>query len=125
MDIYTSKFICSFHDREEDFSVRCIAGVNTDDIVPNGYESGEYRFQASKKEILQYFTGEELYSDRTVFFRELLQNAIDTCLFVASMDGYGENEKPNIEIVYWTEKGSRWLQITDNGAGMDKKIVQD
>lgn len=125
LDSYTIKFIHSFPSRKGDFSIGLIVEVNTDGIIPNGYESGEYRFQASKEEILQYFTGEKLYSDRTVFFRELLQNAIDTCLFAESTDRYSEDEEPYIEIAYWIEKGSRWLQITDNGAGMDRTIIQD
>lgn len=122
---YTLRFTNNYSSRNDDFPLRIAAEIDTNGIVPIGYESGDYRFQASKREILQYFTGEELYSDRTVFLRELLQNAIDTCLFVRNTDGYEEGEEPHIEIVYWIEKGSRWLQITDNGAGMDKKIIQD
>ena len=46
-------------------------------IKSEGYVSGQYRLSLDQDKILELLIGKDLYSDPSVFVRELIQNAID------------------------------------------------
>ena len=79
------------------------------------FELVECFFELESEYILKIFMGEELYSNKEVWIRELLQNAIDaTLLRKALIDE--DNYRPEICISYGFR--DREFQIIDNGMGM-------
>ena len=79
------------------------------------FELVECFFELESENILKIFMGEELYGNKDVWVRELLQNAIDaTLLRKALVDE--EEYHPEILITYGMR--DRELQIIDNGMGM-------
>lgn len=63
---------------------------------------------------------QSLYTDREVFLRELISNAIDaiTKLKMASLSGDFAGEVPEPEIKLFINSSSKQLSITDTGIGM-------
>lgn len=101
--------------------------INRDNIVSNGYTFGDFRFKLDRNAILDLFMGEDLYSEPEVFFRELLQNAIDAVRARCDLErieladaGY------RINITDWLDsEGYQWIKIEDDGIGMDLDIVEN
>ena len=75
--------------------------------------------------ILDFLTGENLYDDRDVLVRELLQNAIDATLLRAKMDPNFIPEKSRIDFWEWNDKdGNIWFRIDAEGSGMSMGMLQ-
>jgi HSP90 family molecular chaperone len=73
--------------------------------------------------------GENIYSDRYVFVRELLQNAIDTTrhrvYYEQSTSSHRYEPRP-IRVSDWEdEAGYQWIRIDDDGMGMDETLVRN
>lgn len=96
-------------------------------ITSEGYVSGQYRLTLDQDQVLQLFTGENLYDDPTVFVRELIQNAIDAVRTRKQLDkNLPENWEGKINIRCWMdEEGYHWFRIEDNGIGMTEDIIQN
>lgn len=68
----------------------------------------------AQTKILELLTGENLYDNRDVFVRELLQNAIDATLLRGKMDSDFMPEKSRIDFWEWNDKdGNIWFRIDD------------
>ncbi|MDI9338337.1 MAG: ATP-binding protein [Alphaproteobacteria bacterium] len=95
----------------------------------NGHEKYEYIdlfFKLSKDKIMSYLLGSKLYNDPTACLRELVQNSRDACLCRKALlerDG-NTTYKPLIEIKYYKENNETYLEVNDNGIGMDKEIIK-
>jgi len=89
------------------------------DINNIGYEPVDYRFIIDTASAFQLFMGENIYDDKRVFLRELIQNSIDACKIKQRQIG---DYVPKIEIR--TDLGENLISIRDNGAGMDLEWVQ-
>lgn len=103
--------------------------VDRREIQSKGYDYGDFRVSMDQEKILELLTGEHLYSDRSVFVRELLQNAIDATLLRAKMDPpFGaklNSDAARIELWEWTdEQGELWFRIDDNGTGMTRGMLE-
>lgn len=101
--------------------------IGREDIHSNGYKYGEYRFALEQNQVLNLFTGENLYDDPYVFVRELLQNAIDTARhrqFFEESKGNTEYQ-PKIVVSHWYDhENYQWVRVDDNGMGMgEDKII--
>ncbi len=84
----------------------------------------ETQFNLSKNQVIDLLMGTKLYGDPEVALRELLQNSIDACLLRSALEkSWGNSYEPKIHIKYYTENGEDILEITDNGTGMDQKII--
>lgn len=96
-------------------------------ITSSGYKSGQYRLTLDQDQVMQLFTGENLYDDPAVFVRELIQNAIDAVRTRKQLD----RELPSgwegqINIRCWMdEEGYHWFRIEDNGIGMTEEIIRN
>jgi hypothetical protein len=103
--------------------------VNRDNIKSNGYRYGEYHFLLDQSQILNLLMGENLYEDRYVFVRELLQNAIDTSRYreyYERVHGSQSFKAKPIRVSEWRDpKGRLWLRIDDYGMGMDEPIIRN
>lgn len=83
-----------------------------------------YNFEAYIPTLIPLLAGENIYYQPEVFARELIQNSIDAINVrktTPSMewDGYGK-----IEINFGTENHNRYIEITDNGTGMNKYTLE-
>ncbi|MDD6210355.1 MAG: hypothetical protein PUB21_07110 [Bacteroidales bacterium] len=101
--------------------------IDRKDVKSKGYAYGNYRFTLEQEQIMDLLMGENLYSDKYAFIRELVQNAIDTTrlrVIYEKSTGNTAFEPEPIRISYWTDKdGYTWLRIDDYGMGMDEEII--
>ena len=99
--------------------------VSRKEIQSEGYMSGDFCITMDQTKILDLLTGENLYDNRDVFVRELLQNAIDATLLRAKMDSDFVPEKSRIDFWEWNDKdGNIWFRIDDEGTGMTMGMLQ-
>ena len=96
-------------------------------ITSSGYKSGQYRLTLDQDQVMQLFTGENLYDDPAVFVRELIQNAIDAVRTRKQLDRELPSDwKGQINIRCWMdEEGYHWFRIEDNGIGMTEEIIRN
>lgn len=100
-----------------------ISGIKSDSL----YEYDDYVFTFDNKQTLDLLTGNNIYSDKTIFIRELLQNSIDALLYREALEKQKGNQsfksKP-INITDWYDRhGNYWIRFDDHGIGMDKYIL--
>jgi len=125
-ELVNCKRLLSDHSgRWEKFSLPLSIGKKG--IYGSNYQYGQYLFTLEQDQVIDLFTGENLYSDKTVFVRELLQNAIDAVLYrEARAQYYRENYQPRIDFTTWKDNESyQWIRIDDNGMGMDEQKIRD
>jgi len=83
-----------------------------------------FNFEAYIPTLLPLLTGDNLYKQKEVFIRELLQNSLDAILLREKVDRENEIDK-TIRIFFGESKNPKtgeqrkYLQIVDNGIGMD------
>ena len=96
-------------------------------IRSEGYVSGQYRLSLDQDKILELFIGKDLYSDPSVFVRELIQNAIDAVRTREQLDkNLPSDWKGQINIRCWMDQeGYHWFRIEDNGIGMTEDIIMN
>lgn len=84
-------------------------------------------FSLNQEEITKLLMGTSLYGNSSVAIRELLQNAIDACkIRSACAKTWGEiGYKPIIKINVYENDGEKYLEIIDNGIGMDENVIQN
>ena len=127
-ELYRSRSLLRLcHDRWKDFPFPF--QVDRQELRSEGYDYGDFRVSMDQEKILELLTGENLYKDRSVFVRELLQNAIDATLLRAQMDpSFGaklNSDAARIELWEWTdEEGELWFRIDDKGTGMTRGMLE-
>lgn len=95
------------------------------EIESEGYMSGDFCLTMDQTQVLKLLTGENLYDNRDVFVRELLQNAIDATLLRGRMEPDFKPEQSHIDIWEWNDKeGNIWFRIDDQGIGMTMGMLQ-
>ncbi len=99
--------------------------VLREEIESDGYMSGDFCLTMDQERVLKLLTGENLYDDRDVFIRELLQNAIDATLLRGEMTLDFIPEDARIDLWEWNDKeGNIWFRIDDQGTGMTLGMLQ-
>lgn len=73
-----------------------------------------------KKSIVDLITSENLYPNKESFLRELVQNAIDACMFYCC-ESDNTSYKPEVKIIL----GEDTFCIEDNGIGMNSNVLID
>lgn len=96
-------------------------------IKSEGYVSGQYRLSLDQDKILELLIGKDLYSDPSVFVRELIQNAIDAVRTREQLDkNLSSGWRGQINIRCWMDQeGYHWFRIEDNGIGMTEEIIMN
>lgn len=89
------------------------------EIEPTGYIPLDMKFSVDSTAALQLLTGNRLYSDKRVFLRELIQNAVDACNLKKL---FGDDYTPEIAIEFDDPK--RIIKFRDNGIGMDRQWIE-
>ncbi len=89
------------------------------EIEADGYDPLDMRFSVDSSAALQLFMGNRLYSDKRVYLRELIQNAIDACNLRRLEDPAYE---PSISLKF--NEDISVVAIRDNGIGMDRQWIE-
>lgn len=89
------------------------------EIEAYGYEPVDLKFLVDTSAALELLTGSILYSDKRVFLRELVQNAVDACNLRNLFD---PKVSPSITISFRESENS--IIIRDNGIGMDQQWLE-
>jgi hypothetical protein len=86
----------------------------------------ETQFNLSKSQVIDLLMGTKLYGNPEVALRELLQNSIDACLLRQAQEiKWGNPYLPEIYVKYYTIDTENYLEVTDNGTGMDQYIIDN
>lgn len=81
-------------------------------------------FHLSKNQVIDLLMGTKLYGKPEVALRELLQNSIDACLLSEALHKKWEAPyKPQITVKYYTKENEDFLEVIDNGIGMNQEII--
>lgn len=95
------------------------------EIQSDGYMSGDFCLTMDQERVLHLLMGENLYDNRDVFVRELLQNAIDATLLRGEMERGFVPEEARIDFWEWMDReGNFWFRIDDYGTGMTLGMLQ-
>lgn len=86
----------------------------------------ETSFHLNKTQVVDLLMGTKLYANPEVAIRELIQNSIDACLVARSMyQTWGQAYDPQIIVRYFTQDKEEYLQVYDNGMGMNQYILDN
>ncbi len=89
------------------------------EIEPDGYTPIDLKFTVDSSAGLQLFMGNRLYSDKRVFLRELIQNAVDACNYRKLADAH---YSPAIAIEFNDDVST--IKVRDNGIGMTRQWIE-
>ena len=89
------------------------------EIEPDGYTPVDLKFTIDSSAGLQLFMGNRLYSDKRVFLRELIQNAVDACNYRKLADNH---YTPAIVIEFNDDVST--IKVRDNGIGMSRQWIE-
>ncbi len=89
------------------------------EITTEGYTPRDMKFAVDSMAALTLLTGNRLYSDRRVFLRELIQNAVDACNLKKMVD---PDHSPRISV--HLDSQTRVITFYDNGIGMDQQWIE-
>lgn len=97
-------------------------------IKTDTYKMWNHSFSMDILKITNLFMGEQLYGDKKVGLREIIQNSIDACMIRDEINkSLGTNQdytyKPEIYIIF--DWNNNQLIIRDNGTGMNNYIIQN
>lgn len=91
-------------------------------VYREGYLYNNYEIKADYFGLSKILMGQQLYTNKDAFIRELLQNSIDACrvrkLDIGKIDGHFD---PKITITY--DSTTHIFTIEDNGCGIDEEIL--
>lgn len=94
-------------------------------IQPVGFEATDLRFTLEYEKVIKLLAGENLYGDKRLGLRELLQNAVDAVLVMkekAPADPL--NTYVPTVCIELDEKGGK-VVIHDNGIGMTEEVLRN
>ena len=90
------------------------------EIEPDGYTPIDLKFTVDSSAGLQLFMGNRLYSDKRVFLRELVQNAVDACNYRKLVQN--PYYSPAIAIEFNDDIST--IKMRDNGIGMTRQWIE-
>lgn len=82
-----------------------------------------YNFEAYIPTLIPLLTGDNIYSSKVVFARELIQNSIDAISVREAKDEKDFTKEILIELKV-DENGKRYFKIVDRGTGMDRYKIE-
>ena len=94
------------------------------DIRSNGYTYRDYSIRLNDASIRNLLMGNNLYFNKYVAARELIQNSLDACIVRNKIEKYGYT--PLVKVYISMDANNRhWFVVQDNGIGMDDKVLSD
>lgn len=103
--------------------------ATTDNRGSPTYRYVDIGFTLDDESVASLLMGINLYKSKALFLREILQNAVDACKHRAAIHhqepAHGPYE-PNIVVKQVQDCDKRvWVEIEDNGMGMDERIIRN
>ena len=83
-----------------------------------------YNFEAYIPTLIPLLTGDNIYSSKVVFARELIQNSIDAISVREAKTADTEFSKEITIKLKRDENGKRYFEIADSGTGMDRYKIE-
>jgi molecular chaperone HtpG len=103
--------------------IKAMTDILTDAPI---YKYQNTKFALNKNQIIDLLMGTQLYGKSEVALRELIQNSIDACLVREKMcKAWGEEYTPHISVSYYSKNNIDYLEVKDNGIGMDQHIIDN
>lgn len=93
-------------------------------VDAKGFFPERFSFTLDYYNVTNLLMGENLYGDKKIGFRELLQNSLDACHVMKEYYATNDvtiNYTPQIDIIY--DYDNKLVMIRDNGTGMSKDII--
>lgn len=84
-----------------------------------GFDPKGIKFSFDVQKVVTAFIGEDLYNEKLTALREAIQNSIDSCRYKKAV--LNNNYAPEIKVLM----NSEFIEIVDNGAGMDEFIIEN
>lgn len=97
-----------------------------EDVDGPAYQFIDIQFTLNRDKLISLVLGVQLYADRSLFLRELLQNAIDACRHRAAIhraDPAQGPYTPAVTVRLDREPGGTTISVEDNGTGMDEHLM--
>ncbi len=116
---YETRLQKRLHQLNSQVSPRFLFSEIIFEIEPEDYTPLDMKFSVDSMAALKLFTGNRLYSDKRVFLRELIQNAVDACNLKKI---YNTVYTPEISIHF--DDQLRVINFKDNGIGMDRQWLE-
>lgn len=93
-------------------------------IRPVGYVFHDIRMHLNESAVMSLLMGERLYDNSAAAVRELIQNAVDACHVRTRLAPVAYS--PEVSLKLFAEgDGTMWLEVRDNGIGMDEHVITD
>ncbi|MDE6639611.1 MAG: ATP-binding protein, partial [Acetatifactor sp.] len=97
-------------------------------VETDGYKMWHHSFEMDVLKITNLFMGEQLYGDRKLGLREIIQNSIDACLVREEINKSLDIKQdyayePEIYIIFDWENNQ--IILRDNGTGMNDYIIEN
>lgn len=92
-----------------------------------GYEYHDLSFSLSRDEIVKLFLTDNLYGEKSLFVRELLQNSLDAIRLRTAIKASRRVNWEDGQVWlrhYMDEQGRSVVECEDNGCGMDLEIIE-
>jgi molecular chaperone HtpG len=122
-------------DMSSHYQLNLPSNVNVENVEPGRDQKGipiymyhNISFQLEDERIMELIMGVNLYADRYLFLRELMQNAVDSCRYRTAI--YLKNKclgdyVPHVTIRLIRRCEGEYIEVGDNGMGMSQEVVCD
>ena len=118
------KMFNEFCEQQNDDKFKCnLSNQTVTNIETIGFTVPDYLLSLDFKSITELLMGENIYGDRKLGLREIIQNSIDACLVRKEIEDKNSGYQPSIKIIIDNERNS--FTIVDNGIGMSEEIIKN
>ena len=118
------KVFNDFNEQLNDDKLKCkLSNQVVTNIETIGFTVPDYLLSLDFKSITELLMGENIYGDRKLGLREIIQNSIDACLVRKEIEDQNSGYQPTITIIINNEKNC--FTISDNGIGMSEEIIKN
>lgn len=116
--------LLNHNDTEEKYLFHITPKVD-DCVITEGFKYSDLRLSLDYSAITDLLMGNNIYGNKQLGLRELVQNAIDACGLMREIQentGDDDTYTPQISILLSKEKG--YVKIKDNGTGMTLDVIK-
>lgn len=101
--------------------------VNRNYVLSKGFYYGPFKFSLDYERIITLLMGQQLYDEKSISIRELLQNSIDACRHRRAFEKMNNRKgyRPKIKFIHEKKDGYDIIEVEDNGIGMDMNTIQN
>jgi len=89
-----------------------------------GFTVSDYKLSLDFNSITELLMGENIYGDKKLGLREIIQNSIDACLVRKEIEKKNSSDYEPCIIIKINKENNNFI-ISDNGIGMSEEIIQN